>query len=79
MFDGRGSSGFTIQLGYGRPLITLRNAGAYIPPNFPKADQQLGEWHTAIEALLVVVKQTGQRWRAKKFGLCEIMTFIWTS
>ena len=47
-----------IPLPDGRRLVTLEDAGAYIT-ELPKADQQLDEWQTAIEALLVVVKQNG--------------------
>ena len=55
-----GSASSTIQyrLPDGRQLVTLEDAGAYIT-ELPKADQQLDEWQTAIEALLVVVKQNG--------------------
>ncbi|MBT1516819.1 hypothetical protein KIP88_41165 [Bradyrhizobium sp. SRL28] len=47
-----------IPLPDGRELVTLEDAGAYIT-QLPKADQQLDEWQTAIEALLLVVKQNG--------------------
>ena len=47
-----------IPLSNGRQLLTLEDAGAYIT-QLPKADQQLDEWQTAIEALLLVVKQNG--------------------
>jgi hypothetical protein len=36
----------------GRQLVTLEDAGAYIT----KSDQQLDEWQTAIECLMLVVK-----------------------
>jgi hypothetical protein len=42
----------------GGQLVTLEDAGAYIT-ELPKANQQLDEWQTAIEALLLVVKQNG--------------------
>jgi hypothetical protein len=42
----------------GRTLVTLEDAGAYIT-ELPKADQQLDEWQTAIECLLLVVKLEG--------------------
>jgi hypothetical protein len=46
-----------IPLPDGRQIITLEDAGAYVT-ELPKADQQLDEWQTAIEILLVV-KQNG--------------------
>jgi hypothetical protein len=39
-------------------MVTLEDAGAYIM-EVPKADQQLDEWQTAIECLLLVVKLEG--------------------
>jgi hypothetical protein len=42
-----------IPLPRGRQLVTLEDAGAYI------TDQQLDEWQTAIERLLLVVKLEG--------------------
>ena len=47
-----------IHLPNGRQLLTLEDAGAYIT-QLPKAAQRLDEWQTAIEALLLVVKQNG--------------------
>jgi hypothetical protein len=42
----------------GRVLVTLEDAGSYITM-LPKADQQLDEWQTAIECLMLVVKLGG--------------------
>jgi hypothetical protein len=42
----------------GRALVTLEDAGDYITM-LPKADQQLDEWETAIECLMLVVKLGG--------------------
>jgi hypothetical protein len=36
-------------------LVTLEDAGAYIT-ELPKADQQLDEWQTAIEALMIAAE-----------------------
>jgi hypothetical protein len=36
----------------GRKLLTLKDAGEYIT-TLPKAEQQLDEWQTAIEALML--------------------------
>jgi hypothetical protein len=41
-----------------RQLVTLEDAGAYIT-ELPKADQQLEEWQTAIECLMLVVTVGG--------------------
>ena len=53
-----------IVLPNGRALVTLEHAGAYIT-ELPKADQQLDEWQTAIECLLLVVKLGGPRMFAR--------------
>ena len=42
----------------GRQLVTLEDAAAYIM-KLPKADQQLEEWQTAIECLMLVVTVGG--------------------
>ena len=42
----------------GRALVTHEDAGDYITM-LPKADQQLDEWQTAIECLMLVVKLGG--------------------
>jgi len=39
-------------------LVTLKDAGTYIT-KLPKAEQQAPEWQTAMQALLLVVKQNG--------------------
>jgi hypothetical protein len=43
--------------GGGEP-VTLEDAGAYIT-ELPKADQQLDEWQTAIEALMMAAEDRG--------------------
>ena len=47
-----------IVLPRGRQLVTIEDAGAYIT-ELPKADQQLEEWQTAIECLMLVVTVGG--------------------
>ena len=42
----------------GGQIVTLEDAGNYITM-LPKADQQLDEWQTAIECLMLVVKLGG--------------------
>jgi hypothetical protein len=47
-----------IPLPRGRQLVTLKDAGTYIT-ELPKAEQKLEDWQTAMQALLLVVKQNG--------------------
>ncbi len=42
----------------GRQLVTLEDAGSYIT-ELSKADQQLDEWQSAIECLMLVVELGG--------------------
>jgi hypothetical protein len=42
----------------GRELRTLRDAGQYIA-NLPNREHDAPEWHTAIEALMLVVEHGG--------------------
>jgi hypothetical protein len=42
----------------GRSLVTLEDAGDYIT-RLPKAEQQLDEWQTAIEALMMAAESRG--------------------
>jgi hypothetical protein len=53
-----------IPLPGGRQLVTLEDAGSYITM-LPKAEQQLDEWQTAVEALLLVVKHNGPTMMAR--------------
>ena len=47
-----------IPLPSGLQIVTLLNAGYYIT-QLPKADQQLEEWQTAVEALILVIERGG--------------------
>jgi hypothetical protein len=47
-----------IPLPRGRQLVTLEDAGKYIQ-KLPKAEQQLEEWQTAVEVLLLVAESNG--------------------
>jgi hypothetical protein len=47
-----------IPLPKGKPLVTLRDAASYIM-RLSKAEQNLDEWQTAMQALLLVVEQNG--------------------
>ena len=60
-----------IVLPNGRALVTLEHAGAYIT-ELPKADQQLDEWQTAIECLMLVVKLGGPTMFAR-IGIMRVL------
>jgi hypothetical protein len=47
-----------IPLPPGRQLVTLEDAAKYIQ-KLPKAEQQLAEWHAAVEALILVAEHGG--------------------
>ncbi len=47
-----------IPLSGGRQLVTLEDAAAYVM-KLPKAEQDLEEWQTAIECLMLVVTVGG--------------------
>jgi hypothetical protein len=47
-----------IPLPRGRQLVTLEDAARYIQ-KLPKAEQQIEEWQTAIEALILVAESNG--------------------
>jgi hypothetical protein len=47
-----------IPLPRGRQLVTLEDAGNYIT-KLPKAEQDLEEWQTAIEALIMATEDRG--------------------
>src|SRR5260370_37615428 len=47
-----------IPLPKGRQLVTLKDAARYIQ-KLPKAEQQIEEWQTAIQALILVAESNG--------------------
>jgi hypothetical protein len=53
-----------IDLPDGRQFVTLEDVGAYITAS--EADQQLDEWQTAMECLMLVVKLGGPTMFARK-------------
>ena len=53
-----------IPLPRGRQLVTLKNAAEHIQ-KLPKAEQDLEEWQTAVEALLLVVELSGPTMMAR--------------
>src|SRR5258708_19276110 len=48
----------------GRQLVTLEDAAGYIM-KLPKAEQNLGEWQTAIECLILVAEKNGPTMMAR--------------
>ena len=42
----------------GRQLVTLEDAARYIQ-KLPKAEQQIEEWQTAVEVLILVAESNG--------------------
>ena len=48
----------------GRQLVTLEDAAKYIQ-KLPKAEQQLDEWQTAIEALIMAAESRGPLMHAR--------------
>jgi hypothetical protein len=61
-----------IPLPRGRALVTLKDAAEYIQ-KLPKAEQDLEEWHAAIEALLLVVELNGPTMMAR-IGVLRVLT-----
>ena len=53
-----------IPLSRGRQLVTLKDAANYIQ-KLPKAEQDLEEWQTAVETLLLVVELNGPTMMAR--------------
>jgi hypothetical protein len=53
-----------IPLPRGRQLVTLEDAARYIQ-KLPKAEQQLEEWQTAVEVLLLVAEHGGPTMMAR--------------
>ena len=62
-----------IPLPRGRQLVTLKDAGTYIT-KLPKAEQQVPEWQTAMQALLLVVEQNGPTMVARFGVMCYTAT-----
>jgi len=53
-----------IPLPRGRQLVSLEDAAKYIQKP-PKAEQQLADWQTAVEAMLLVVEHNGPTMMAR--------------
>ena len=54
---------YPIPLPHGRQLVTLKDAAKYIQ-KLAAAEQQIAEWHAAVEAMLLVVELNAPWWRA---------------
>jgi hypothetical protein len=61
-----------IPLPRGRQLVTLGDAGRYIT-KLPKAEQQLEEWQTAIEVLILVAESSGGPTMMARIGVMRAL------
>jgi hypothetical protein len=63
---------YPIPLPRGRQLITLEDAARYIQ-KLPKAEQQLEEWQTAIEVLILVAESSGGPTMMARIGVMRAL------
>jgi hypothetical protein len=56
----------------GRQLVTLKDAGRYIQ-KLPKAEQQIEEWQTAVEALILVAESNGGPTMLARIGVMQAL------
>jgi hypothetical protein len=61
-----------IPLPSGRQLVTLEDAARYIQ-KLPKAEQQIEEWNTAIEALILVAESNGGPTMLARIGIMKAL------
>jgi hypothetical protein len=61
-----------IPLPRGRQLITLEDAARYIQ-KLPKAEQQIEEWQTAIEALILIAESGGGPTMLARIGVMRAL------
>jgi hypothetical protein len=59
----------------GRQLVTLKDAARYIQ-KLSKADQQIEEWQTAVEILIMVAESNGGPTMLSRIGLMRALTFF---
>jgi hypothetical protein len=64
-----------IPLPRGRQLVTLEDAAKFIE-KLPKAEQQLDEWQTAVEALILVAEHGGPTMFAR-IGVMRALNRTW--
>jgi hypothetical protein len=61
-----------IPLPGGRQLVTLEDAARYIQ-KLPKAEQQLEEWQTAVEVLILVAESNGGPTMLARIGVMRAL------
>src|ERR1700730_5789197 len=61
-----------IPLPRGRQLVTLEDAGKYIQ-KLPKAEQQIEEWQTAVEVLILVAESNGGPTMLARIGVMRAL------
>jgi hypothetical protein len=61
-----------IPLPKGRQLVTLKDAARYIQ-KLPKAEQQIEEWQTAVEALILVAESNGGPTMLARIGIMQAL------
>jgi hypothetical protein len=69
---GADSSKFPIPLPGGRQLVTLEDAARYIQ-KLPKAEQQVEEWQTAVEVLILVAESNGGPTMMARIGVMRAL------
>jgi hypothetical protein len=61
-----------IPLPKGRQLVTLKDAARYIQ-KLPKAEQQIEEWQTAVEVLILVAESNGGPTMLARIGVMQAL------
>jgi hypothetical protein len=61
-----------IPLPKGRQLVTLKDAARYIQ-KLPKAEQQIEEWQTAVEVLILVAESNGGPTMMARIGVMKAL------
>jgi hypothetical protein len=61
-----------IPLPRGRQLVSLKDAARYIQ-KLPKAEQQLEEWQTAVEVLILVAESKGGPTMLARIGVIRAL------
>jgi hypothetical protein len=61
-----------IPLPRGRQLVTLEDAARYIQ-KLPKAEQQIEEWQTAVEVLILVAESNGGPTMLARIGVMRAL------
>jgi hypothetical protein len=56
----------------GRQLVTLEDAARYIQ-KLPKAEQQIEEWQTAVEVLILVAESNGGPTMMARIGIMRAL------